>query len=149
MKHHETVGLRLFNTIFSNISVISWQSVLLVKETGVLWGNHHPPSNHWKNFRKQCCTCSWCNSLQYDHSHNGPWDSLQQIIQYNVAFIHVLWMWHTCITNVACTDSGQKYSAAADFPYEFHIKLIFQIIILRSTHVWFSKLFYQQKQKSV
>ena len=35
MKHHETVGLRLFNTTFSNISVISWQSVSLVKETGM------------------------------------------------------------------------------------------------------------------
>ena len=30
----------VFNTIFNNISVISWQSVLLVEETGVPGENH-------------------------------------------------------------------------------------------------------------
>jgi hypothetical protein len=32
----------VFYTIFINISVISWQSVLLVEETGV------PGENHWQ-----------------------------------------------------------------------------------------------------
>ena len=32
-----------FNATFNNISVISWQSVLLVEETGV----HVPGENHW------------------------------------------------------------------------------------------------------
>jgi len=31
----------VFNTTFNNISVILWQSVLLVEETGV------PKENHW------------------------------------------------------------------------------------------------------
>ena len=31
---------RVFNTIFNNISVISWRLVLLVEETGVLGENH-------------------------------------------------------------------------------------------------------------
>jgi hypothetical protein len=30
----------VFNTTFNNISVISWRSVLLVDETGVLAENH-------------------------------------------------------------------------------------------------------------
>jgi hypothetical protein len=30
----------VFNVTFNNISVISWQSVLLVEETGVLGENH-------------------------------------------------------------------------------------------------------------
>ena len=30
----------VLNTTFNNISVISWQSVLLVEETGVLGENH-------------------------------------------------------------------------------------------------------------
>jgi hypothetical protein len=30
----------VFNATFNNISVISWQSVLLVEETGVHGGNH-------------------------------------------------------------------------------------------------------------
>jgi hypothetical protein len=35
----------VFNTTFSNISVISWRSVLLVEETGE---NHQPVASHWQ-----------------------------------------------------------------------------------------------------
>jgi hypothetical protein len=34
------VWFMVFNAIFNNISVISWQSVLLVEETGVPGENH-------------------------------------------------------------------------------------------------------------
>ena len=34
------------NAIFNNISVISWWSVLLMEETGVLDENHKPTANH-------------------------------------------------------------------------------------------------------
>ena len=33
---------------FNNISVISWQSVLLVEETGVPGENHWPAASHWQ-----------------------------------------------------------------------------------------------------
>jgi hypothetical protein len=36
------------NATFSYISVISWQSVLLVKETGVPGENHRPFTSHWQ-----------------------------------------------------------------------------------------------------
>jgi hypothetical protein len=36
------VIVMVFNTTFNNISVISWQSVLLVEETGVAGENHRP-----------------------------------------------------------------------------------------------------------
>jgi len=32
---------------FNNISTISWQSVLLVEETGVPGENHRPVASHW------------------------------------------------------------------------------------------------------
>ena len=37
----------VFNATFNNISVISWQSVLLVEETGVARGNYRPAASHW------------------------------------------------------------------------------------------------------
>jgi len=40
----------VFNAIFNNISVISWQSVLLVEETEVSEENHQPSASHWDNF---------------------------------------------------------------------------------------------------
>ena len=36
----------VFNATFNNISVISWQSVLLVKVTGVSGENHQPVASH-------------------------------------------------------------------------------------------------------
>jgi hypothetical protein len=38
----------VFNATFNNISVISWRSVLLVEETGVLGENHWPVASHWQ-----------------------------------------------------------------------------------------------------
>jgi hypothetical protein len=36
-----TQGVMVFNATFNNISAISWQSVLLVEETGLPRENHH------------------------------------------------------------------------------------------------------------
>jgi hypothetical protein len=38
----------VFNATFNSISVISWQSVLLVEETGVPWENQRPYASHWQ-----------------------------------------------------------------------------------------------------
>jgi len=40
------VCLMVFNTLFNNISVISWPSVLLVEETGRPRENHRPVASH-------------------------------------------------------------------------------------------------------
>ena len=50
------ICLMVFNDTFNNISVISWQSVLLVEETG---GRQRKPLTCRKsltNFITQCCT---------------------------------------------------------------------------------------------
>ena len=36
----------VFNATFNNISVISWQSILLVEETGIPAENHRPVASH-------------------------------------------------------------------------------------------------------
>jgi hypothetical protein len=38
----------VFNDTFNNISVILWQSVFLVEETGVPGENHKPVASHWQ-----------------------------------------------------------------------------------------------------
>ena len=40
------LGIIVFNGTFNNISVISWQSVLLMEETGGLGVNHTPVASH-------------------------------------------------------------------------------------------------------
>jgi hypothetical protein len=44
------VSFMAFNVTFSNISVISWRSILLVEETGGPAENHRPAANHWQTF---------------------------------------------------------------------------------------------------
>jgi hypothetical protein len=43
-------GGRVFNSAFNNISAISWQSFLLVEETGVQGEDHCPAAVHWQTF---------------------------------------------------------------------------------------------------
>ena len=50
-----------------SISVISWQSVLLMEETGVPGENHQPTTSHWHTW-SQCC-------IKYTSS---KWDSKSQ-----------------------------------------------------------------------
>jgi hypothetical protein len=38
----------VFNTTFNNISIISWQSLLLMEETRVPGENHRPVASHWQ-----------------------------------------------------------------------------------------------------
>ena len=40
------IKVMMFNATFDNISVISWQSVLLVEETGVPGENQQPVLSH-------------------------------------------------------------------------------------------------------
>ena len=54
----------VFNSTFNNISVISWQSVLLVEETGVPGENHRPVASHRQGMRQGSLTkFRWQNRL--------------------------------------------------------------------------------------
>ena len=49
MKFHWRGGEGMvFNNTFNNISVISWQSVLLAEKTGAPGENHRPVASHWQ-----------------------------------------------------------------------------------------------------
>ena len=54
----------VFNATFNNISVISWQSVLLVEETGVPW--------EFLVVIGTDCIGSCKSNYQYDHDHDHP-----------------------------------------------------------------------------
>ena len=43
-----SVRVRVFSATFNNISVISWQPVLLVEEAGVPRENHWPITSQWQ-----------------------------------------------------------------------------------------------------
>jgi hypothetical protein len=42
------VRVMVFNATFNNITIISWWSVLFVKETGVSGENHRSAASYWQ-----------------------------------------------------------------------------------------------------
>jgi len=54
------LGFMVFNTTLNNISVISWKSVLLVKETGVYRENHRPAASHWQTWSHNVVSSTPC-----------------------------------------------------------------------------------------
>jgi len=50
----------VFNATFNNISVISWQSVLLMEETGGPRENCQPATSHWQ---------IWSHNVVYSTPH--------------------------------------------------------------------------------
>jgi len=58
----------VFNATFNNISVISWWSVLLVEEAGVLGENHRPVASHWQTLSQE--------------KLYGPVDAIQKTIRF-------------------------------------------------------------------
>jgi hypothetical protein len=78
----------VFNATFNNISVISWQSDLLVEEIGE---NHWPALSHWQTLSRNVVSLALSVSrthnisgdrhrlhrklliqLPYDHGHDDP-----------------------------------------------------------------------------
>ena len=86
----------VFNATFNNISVISWQSVLMVEETRVRRENHRPVSSHCQTLSYNVvsstsrhirggfefttfvvigtdCTGSCKSNYEYNHDHDSPY----------------------------------------------------------------------------
>jgi hypothetical protein len=56
----------VFNATFSNISVISWQSALLVEETGVHRENHQPAASHWQTLSHNVVSSTLSYKVKFD-----------------------------------------------------------------------------------
>ena len=57
---------------FSNISVILWQSVFLMEETGVPGENHQPAASHWQTLSHNVVSSTfWLSGVQ---THNVSGD---------------------------------------------------------------------------
>ena len=65
---HQRIRAMVFNATFSNISIISWQSALLMEETGLPKETHRPAASYFQ-------------TLSHDVSSSTPrreWDSNSQ-----------------------------------------------------------------------
>ena len=63
----------LFNATFNNISVILWQSVLLVEETGAPEENHQPAASHWQTLSRNVVHLALSESQTHNISGDRHW----------------------------------------------------------------------------
>ena len=56
IREGDKICVMVFNATFSNISVISWLSLLLVEEAGVPGKTHRPIASHWQSL-SHCIEC--------------------------------------------------------------------------------------------
>jgi len=61
----------VLNATFNNISAISWQSVLLVEETGVPEKNNRSDASHWQNFSYNVASSTPRHEQDSNHSVSG------------------------------------------------------------------------------
>jgi hypothetical protein len=89
------VGLMVFNATFNIFSVISWQSLLLVEETGVPRENYRPAASHWQTLSHNVSSTprpSWIRThisgdRHWFHNINGM---LCKVERWNI-FSNCLW----------------------------------------------------------
>jgi hypothetical protein len=65
------VAFIVFNATFNNISVISWQSVLLVEETGVHEENQRPVTSYWQTLSHNFAWNTPHHERDPSHNANG------------------------------------------------------------------------------
>ena len=67
------VCLFVFSATFHNISVISWQSVLLVEETGGPEENNRPVTSHWQTLSLNVVHLALMEILTHNISGDRRW----------------------------------------------------------------------------
>jgi hypothetical protein len=71
MTHSHIGWFMVLNATFNNISVISWQSVLLVEETRKPGENHRSVASHWQTLSHNAVSSSPRLSGVRTHNFSG------------------------------------------------------------------------------
>ena len=144
----------VFSATLNNISVvISWQSVLLVEETGVSGENHRPVASHWQtlshNFVSSTLSMSgicthnvtdYVGICEFNYQlitttttpHNGDWNNLYMRSVYFCISLYIsiqLWIW---ISNVAIKSYNIYFSSRKQYVFHLYhqIKNVFPSVCL-------------------
>jgi hypothetical protein len=144
----------VLNATFNNISVISWQSVLLVEETGE---NHRPVAYHchWQtlspggNHRPVACHCHW-QTLSPGGNHRPVachchWQTLSHsvvsstrhervmIMMFNATFNNIsVISWRSVLLVGETRVPGENHWSVARHPYQFHHIMLYRVHLAMS-----------------
>jgi hypothetical protein len=80
----------VINATFNNISVITWQSVLLLEETGVLGENHWPVTSHWQTWSHNVVSSTPRHERGSNSQLSGDYQTNQQANNYFSVIIIII-----------------------------------------------------------
>ena len=83
----------VFNATFNTFLVISWWSVLLVKETGVPGENNQLASNHWQTLSYNVENMAGTSRHEWDSNYNYLVILFISIYGHNLMFHFILHTW--------------------------------------------------------
>ena len=76
-------------TTFNNISVISWQSVLLEEESRVHVDNHRPVASHWHTLSHNVVSSTTRLSGVRTHNVGGDWHWLHTLLSNTLTIMYI------------------------------------------------------------
>jgi len=80
----------VFDATFNNISVISWQSVLLMEETGGPGENHRPVASHWQTYFRCLDFMIYCEMF-FSSRHDVQQEIVSVYSFYMLSFYDIFW----------------------------------------------------------
>ena len=102
------VCLMVFKATFNNISVISWQSVLLVEETRVPGENHRPVASHWQTLSHNVISSTPHLSRVRTHNNSGGRHWLHN--KFNFHLPTSVRLWRSPVTSSNMFSSSEDYT---------------------------------------
>ena len=135
----------VLNTTFNNISFISWQSVLLVEETGGTVGNHRHIASYWQTVSHNVVhlTLIEIRNVSGDRHwlHIGSWKSNYNTIQhYTIKFVSDLQQVSDFLraTHVSSTNKTDRHHIT-----EILLKVMLNTVTLNETFLVWSNYIYR------
>jgi hypothetical protein len=122
------VWLMVFNATFNNMSVISWQSVSLVKETGVPGENHWPVASHWQSLSHNVVS----STPRYERDSNPQLRWWYYLIAQVVVNPTTIRSWsRLSLSSEVNIKKAEENSRSSDFDTLIHIYTILNVSFLK------------------
>ena len=115
------IGVMAYKTIFNNISLISWRSVLLVEETGVRGRNHRPVASHWQTLLHNIVS----STPRHERGSSNSHEAKVRVVVFNAV------LWRSILMAEETGVPGENHRPVASHRQTIMCKMRVKLTMLR------------------